>query len=274
MDRTFARLMPQRFGRASIATRHREAPIRPCARALTRCAARVLGPGLVLLMPWAAPVRGAEVARDLAAAGTFLGGTGPDLRVGPRDDLPRPADLALVWYDPSGGLPAGHEALADEVRSIFRGLGVEASWRVGGSFGGAAMPEVPVILLLDDPVRLRRSQRVLGLVVPDQEPQRAVWVFLENLRLTLGIGRGPLDPKQADTIGRALGRVVAHEVVHAIAPDTPHAGEGLMRHALGKDFLLGRRAKVDARCASAFVARLAVEWQQARARTAAGNALP
>jgi hypothetical protein len=208
---------------------------------------------------------------DVPKAAPGFADPGRALLASPREGLPRPADLSLVWYDPSGALADGFPALADEARSIFRSLGVEASWRVGGAYGGAAIPEVPVILLVHDPMKRRRPERVLGLVVPDQEPQRAVWVFLENLRLTLG-SPASLDPRGVDALGRALGRVVAHEVVHAIAPDAPHAGDGLMRHALSRNFLLGPKAAVDARCASAFVARLAAQGQQARARSGARDA--
>jgi hypothetical protein len=192
----------------------------------------------------------------------------------PGRDLARPADLSLIWFDPSGSLPVGYESLAGEVRSIFRGLGVEVAWRVGGTFGGAETPEVPVILLARDPLGRRRSERVLGLVVPAQEPHRAVWVFQENVRRALGLrepgaGFAPVEP-----LARALARVVAHEIVHAIAPDTPHAREGLMRHAFDRGFLLGARAPIDAGCAAAFVSGLAAQWQQARARGAARTLVP
>jgi len=188
--------------------------------------------------------------------------------------LPRPADLDLIWFDPGGSLPAGYESLAGEVRSIFRGLGVEVSWRVGGTFGGAATPEVPVILLARDPLWRRRSDRILGLVVPDQEPQRAVWVFQDNVRRALGLRREEKSAGAVEPLARALGRVVAHEIVHAIAPDTPHAREGLMRHAFDRNFLLGARAPIDASCAAAFVSGLAAQWQQSRARGAARTLMP
>ena len=272
MARTTARLGSQPFEGAHLAVRHRPTRIRPCAAPAGGRAPGALGWGLVVLVLLGAAARAAEVAHDVPEAGGLFGEVGRGLLTGPPEAPMPPADLSLVWYDPSGGLEGAFPILADEVRSIFRGLGVEASWRIGGTYGGAALPEVPVILLREDPMRRRRSERVLGLVVPDQEPQRAVWAFLENLRTALGLGRHPRDPQEAEALARALGRVVAHEVIHAIAPEAPHAGEGLMRHALDKRFLVGPKATVDARCASAFVARLAAEWQLARARATAGGA--
>jgi hypothetical protein len=45
----------------------------------------------------------------------------------------RTAAVQLLWFDPLDALPAGaEEALAEEVRSIFRGLGVEVAFRTAG----------------------------------------------------------------------------------------------------------------------------------------------
>ena len=185
---------------------------------------------------------------------------GHELRV-PPDALPRPADLALVFYDPQGALPHGFDRFASEVQSIFRVLGVEASWRVGGSYGESPIPEVPLILLARDPAHGRSQTRVMGLVRRDQEPQRVVWLFMDGVRFALGLpatGAASSD----DAIARALARVAAHEIVHAVAPEEPHAAEGLMRHSLDKAFLLGKRATIDGRCAASFRARLSDEWKQ------------
>ncbi len=250
-------------GTRGAAVRHCRRPARPRA-----------GRALLLLALLPLPAAYArEVSRDTPPAWAPFVEVGPDALLPQSEDLPRPADLSLVWYDPSGVLPAGYDGLTREVREIFRGLGVEVTWRVGGTFGGAETPEVPVILLASDPLGRRRSERVLGLVVRDQRPHRAVWVFQDNVRRALGLRQqadsGPIEP-----LARALGRVVAHEIVHAISPDTPHSREGLMQHAFGRSFLLGAQAPIDPRCAAAFVSGLAAEWQQVRARAAAGSFLP
>jgi hypothetical protein len=211
----------------------------------------------------------AETSRDLPSAFAPFAETGGGTRPSPVDGLPRPADLSLVWFDPSGSLPAGYSSVTREVDAIFRGLGIELSWRVGGNFGASDTPEVPVILLRRDPVAGRRSNRILGLVVPHQEPYRAVWVFQENVLRALGVREeSPSWPDGVDRLARALGRVVAHEIVHAVAPDTPHAREGLMRHSFDRTFLLGENAPVDPSCAAAFVAALAARSQQTGARGA------
>jgi hypothetical protein len=99
----------------------------------------------------------------------------------------------------------------------------------------------------------------MGLVVRHQEPNRVVWAFLENVRWTLREGRdGELPAAGLDRdLGLALGRVVAHEVIHAIAPDEPHARNGLMSHAMNRTFLVSEKAPLDGRCGRAFLAALA-----------------
>jgi hypothetical protein len=59
--------------------------------------------------------------------------------------------------------------------------------------------------------------------------------------------RGPtvtLEPASVRALGIALGRVVAHELVHALAPSVPH-GAGLMSEKLTRRQLTAGRLPVD-----------------------------
>jgi hypothetical protein len=209
-------------------------------------------------LPAATPEPG-EAAADAVA--DIERGPAPSLPSAPADRLPA---LRLLWFDPTAALPPRAVELAgQEVRNIFRGLGVDVDVQQAepdAIYGEGPVLEVPVIVLREDPVRQRRPQRVMGLVVRDQKPTRAVWAFLEHIRWTLGappLTRSlPISTMEEHGVGVALGRVVAHEVIHAIAPEEPHARNGLMNHSLDKAFLLGRRADLDVRCAQAFVSRL------------------
>jgi hypothetical protein len=98
----------------------------------------------------------------------------------------------------------------------------------------------------------------MGLVIRDQRPTRAVWVFLSSVRWTLGdpAPERPLNARQEREVALALARVVAHEVVHAIAPDEPHSRGGLMNHSLNRAFLLGPRSPLTGPCARAFLDQL------------------
>jgi hypothetical protein len=173
--------------------------------------------------------------------------------------------LRLLWFDPTRAVPArATAALGDEVKSIFRGLGVDIDFSEAApdaTYGDGATPEIPVILLRDDPVEERRSKRVMGLIVRNQKPTRAIWAFLEHVRWTLGVSALarslPVSGLEEHALGLALGRVVAHEVIHAVAPEEPHARNGLMSHSLDRAFLLGKRADLDGRCGRAFLSQLA-----------------
>src|SRR5262245_31192991 len=171
-----------------------------------------------------------------------------------------PAELRLFWFDPKGLAPFVFEPASREVSRIFRDVGVTLRWVKGGSdtnFGEGRL-DIPVILLPSDPMAARASRRVMGLVPRESEGPRAVWVFLSSVRWTLGHDprSAQISPRQASELGLALARVVAHEVVHAVAPDEPHTSGGLMHNSMDRNFLLGMRAPIDAECGRAFVRSL------------------
>lgn len=201
----------------------------------------------------------------LAAAGSVQGADVPRF-VAPFPStafsVPAPTLVTLVWFDVQDQLPGGFETMAAEVRSIFAEIGVVVAVRMAGpgdTFGADSSREIAVIALAEDPSPKRRKQSILGLVVRDQQPTRAIWAFLANLRRTLGFGSRASDtisPTASDLLARAVGRVVAHEVVHAVAPDHPHDGAGLMKHALSRSLLLGPRQPFGPDCAHSVLAAL------------------
>lgn len=223
-------------------------------RGTLRLALGFLGAALMAAAGAAAERRDIEAdlspARSLAAPPSAA-----PAAVGPR--------VALLWFDPRESLPGGFETVREEVVSIFRGIGVDVRWTLGGLgtvFGDSDVPEIPVILLPEDPAPSRADRRIMGLVIRNQAPSRAVWVFLDSVRWTLGHDlrrRSKAASGEIHEAALAVARVVAHEVVHAIAPEEPHARGGLMSHSLNRRFLLGQRAPVDPQCAAAFLTRLA-----------------
>lgn len=219
------------------------------------------GPHLVLLgCLVGAPLLGAADRPE--AWNTFLDVPMPSL---PRAEIlsPETPDLTLVWFDPQEAFPVGFEIMAREVQTIFGNLDVKVAWKrgaLGTTFGEGATPELAVILLPADPVRERQRDRVMGLVAKKQGPNRSLWVFLSNVKWTLGFStrdQRSLSAKETLQVGRALGRVVAHEVIHAISPEEPHARGGLMEHSLRRSFLVDGEVALEARCARAFLTSLA-----------------
>ena len=67
-------------------------------------------------------------------------------------------------------------------------------------------------------------------------------------------------------IGRALGRLTVHEVVHALGPDVPHAGSGLMKATPNMRDLVVPDARLDASSSERFQQAL-----QRRSETSRGS---
>ena len=168
-------------------------------------------------------------AADEAAVLDLEGVVGP--RVRPPSSAPLAAlpVLRLVWVDPTG-IGVGAEAAArDEARSLLQKMGATVSWRRGDAGELARPGEVRVILL--DRTAAKLGKPVLGATPPRFEIAPFVWVHVRSVRAVIGLdARGPAFTMVAVAsrdLSLALGRVVAHELVHALAPSVPH-GTGLM----------------------------------------------
>jgi hypothetical protein len=76
-----------------------------------------------------------------------------------------------------------------------------------------------------------------------------VWIHVGSVRATLGFPPDfptlDLPLKARRDLGVALGRVVAHEVVHVLVPSLEH-GSGLMSPTLTRDHLISSRILLEA----------------------------
>jgi hypothetical protein len=170
----------------------------------------------------------------------------PELDHGPAPADPTPR-LDLVWYDPGGLAAPLYAAAADEVARVFGELGVAVgSTRAApGEVTGAR--QLQVILL--PRVQGALHPRTMGAAPRDAATQ-AVWVYLPNIAWALGLdpsGRDRWSPLQGAELALALGRVVCHELIHALAPRSSHATAGLMTRELNRATLLAPILRVDPR---------------------------
>ena len=207
----------------------------------------------------------------LAAALLAAPAAGAERPVTVADPALQPAPIVrLVWWDPERILSQDFDQLAREVQAVFRPIGIEIVSRHADEY--SVPGEVNVILLSSDPVRARDERRTMGRV--NRERHYALWIFTATVRETLGLGRPGRDRMWEERRGypRALGRVVAHEIVHTLVPEEPHASSGLMRAALSRDFLTGPGAPIDRRFARALARRLAAGSLEEPARVAAAIA--
>jgi predicted metallopeptidase len=142
--------------------------------------------------------------------------------------------LEIVWFDPADVLPFRSERVARELRSTLSDIDLRISWREAHGDATASAHEYLVILLREDPVATRRARRVMG-VVERGDASRSIWIFFSAIKDVLGV-----DPdyssfaarQRGKALARTMGRILAHELVHLIAPGRPHAKAGLMRPRL------------------------------------------
>lgn len=160
---------------------------------------------------------------------------------------PRPSSLRLVWIDPTG-IGAGVEAQAcAEAASVLGAMGASVACHASAAGEIARDGDVRVILL-ERTAERGRGVPVLGATPPRFAVAPFVWVHVTSVRSLMGLRpRGPaslLSPAESRDLARALGRVVAHELVHALAPDVPH-GRGLMSASLSRRELGAATIAVD-----------------------------
>jgi hypothetical protein len=177
---------------------------------------------------------------------------------GPSVSAPPPAVLRLVWLDPAG-VGAGLDRVARaEAESVLRRMGLAVSWRRGEAGDIARADEVRVILL-DRLAARGAGVPVLGATPSAFAEAPFAWVHVPSVSAALGLplrGRGPgMSLLEARTLAVAVGRVVAHEVVHAVAPAVGH-GTGLMSATLTRRQLVAARMPFDPEVALAVRAAL------------------
>jgi hypothetical protein len=165
------------------------------------------------------------------------------------------AELSLVWVDVMGIARFAYPEAAREVVSLLERLGVRAEVREGTPRSVSSDGELTVVVLPDLPPGSRLDHRVMGATSRSPEGIRAIWVYAAGVDQTLGLDAArrrhwPM-PRQRE-FARALGRVVAHELVHALAPERPHVKGGLMAERMGRALLLSPDIAIDSGTSEAF----------------------
>ena len=172
------------------------------------------------------------------------------------ESSPPPSDrplLRLVWIDPTSAAPFAYADMGREVRSILGAAGVDVAWDKGTS-GPFAAGEMAVILLDGEPARVGQRPHVMGCVAKG-DGQSVLWVNFTTVARTLGLdprSRTAWSGRERQQVATALGRVVAHEIVHALAPQLPHARQGLLSATLSRHHLVHQRLLLDPDSAEGF----------------------
>lgn len=162
---------------------------------------------------------------------------------------PRPAppvELRAVGIDLAALAPLTLAAMRQEVRLVLAPAGLTCAWRSAEPGAETSLGELRVIFLRSTGLGADRGGTALGRTALGI-PVPATWVYVPNVALALGLEpdavRGSFEAQRR--VGIALGRVVAHELVHVLAPEREHARAGVMRRTLGGFHLASGRAALE-----------------------------
>jgi hypothetical protein len=167
-------------------------------------------------------------------------------------------NVRVAWYDVEGFLHADFDLVAAQVTAFFRKAGVTLVWRRGEirvSTQDVAVDELPVIILGADTSASRGARPVFGTTMMSRSGSRTVTVFLDPIHETLGLHalRQTLSPMELHQRAQAVARVIAHELVHALAPGQAHCAHGLMKCALSHADILSPLSSGEAQAVRAML---------------------
>ncbi len=158
-----------------------------------------------------------------------------------------PFAARLVWMDPTRAAIGVDGIARDEVRALLRKMDVSAAWRIGQP-GEVAPPGEVRVILLDRAAAGASGEPILGATPPHFDGAPFVWIHVPNVCAAVGLrpdrALAALDLGAVRAFGVALGRVIAHELVHVMAPSAPH-GKGLMSEKLTSFQLTAARLDVE-----------------------------
>ena len=158
------------------------------------------------------------------------------------NDLDGP--LNLVWVDVDEIATFAYERAFGEARAVLEGAGLRYHYSRGDAALTTGPDDVRVIILKRSAVPAASRHLVMGAVnarfaMPGEA--RAVWVYLDPIVAALGFATAA---ENGAAVATAMGRVIAHEIVHVMAPQLGHAKKGLMAATLTQRDLIGPRGSV------------------------------
>jgi hypothetical protein len=176
--------------------------------------------------------------------------------------LDNDATLRLAYFDGSGMSPEVRQAMQEEVERVFGEVGVRVE-SLGPEDMAAAMA-VPgtfvlqVLVMAKAPSGWDLPSHALGVYFNGATyPPQAVYAFQPSIYKELDLDTRGENYLRPEEIGRAFGRIVAHEVVHALAPDHKHSGWGILGHAQDERSLLQPQLSIHESAGEALRAGLA-----------------
>jgi hypothetical protein len=155
---------------------------------------------------------------------------------------PAAPTLTLVWHDTTQQFPGvGLARLADEMEALFRQNGLSVDFRAASDYEDLSRipePRINAIVLPGEDRRFGLPADAMAAAFGEKGGKYGIFVFLPSVRRTLGHRESETSPRHLVELSRALARIVAHELVHVLAPERGHADSGLMSVKLRREELL------------------------------------
>src|SRR5262245_22072727 len=129
--------------------------------------------------------------------------------------------LVLRISDPERKASFSIHGVQAEVQRLFAPLGVRVV--LDGEADSEGETPVQVILISRDRSRGGVHSDTMGAVQRSEGSNSAVWIVLSSVNYALTGSRERQVLLPLDLQARAVGRVLAHELVHLILPEMPHA---------------------------------------------------
>ena len=173
--------------------------------------------------------------------------------------------LLMVWHDAHGLAPNGtFQGMVCEVEKLFGPVGLDIEWMEAELddpplYGNTVLLRIVLMPSKPSGSDWGLEEDVMGAFLPGGGRSHSLYVFYRNLVSAVKIHDRPTrlpDIRELRRLSRALGRVVAHEMIHAVAPAEHHAPGGLMRRGLAYSFLVKDQVVLDERLVEAFVSGL------------------
>jgi hypothetical protein len=156
-------------------------------------------------------------------------------------------EIALLFYDPDGVLGKSKPSFVSELDRLFAAVGARVTWLdpnpIEETTPVGAMPKaIRAILFRHEADRMKLHPAVMGVTMGDEIGDRVVYLFYPAIVRTLQLDDSEV---AGDLYARAVARVLAHELVHAAAPELPHAEGGLLKARLTRRALLESHVSLD-----------------------------
>ncbi len=162
-----------------------------------------------------------------------------------------PLTVRLVYYDLVDLDPRVTVVAWEVVDSIFAEIGVVVEWIDPDALrNGSRNPDERhlKVILTPEPLAIwSLGDGALGHVAVAEFPRDTIFAFESRVRTTLLGGKRKSLGLDHESLGTAFGRVIAHELVHALTPEPFHATSGLMRAAQDRQTLTCQKVTLDER---------------------------